>query len=95
MIHKSINEKLTVDELAEALYEGTSHLQNLAEKLARQHGRAEALTFYDMMGKDVQNFWKTIAEQLISHAREWEKNEGSGCKLSEREKARLKSLLRI
>ena len=87
--------KLSVRELACALYEGTPHLQNLAEKLARQHGQAGALTFFDMMGEDVQNFWMSIAQQLIDHAKEWEANEGSCCCLSEKERKRLKELPRI
>ena len=89
------DKKLTIDELAEALYEGTPHLQNLAEKLARQHGKAGALSFYSMMGEEVQNFWRGIAEQLIDHAKEWQPNEGSACILSEREVLRLKALPRI
>lgn len=87
--------KLTLDQLAEALYEGTPHLRNLAEKLARQHGKAGALSFYGLMGEDVQNFWRGIARQVIDHAAEWEPNQGSGCVLSERERARLKSLPRV
>ena len=89
------NAKLTTDQLAEALYEGMPHLQNLAEKLARQHGRAGALTFYGMMGDDVRNFWRGLAQQMIDHAAEWQENVGSGCVLSEREKARLKALPRV
>ncbi len=89
------DKKLTVNELAEALYEGTPHLQNLAEKLARQHGKAGALSFYSMMGEEIQNFWRSIAKQLIDHAREWQPNEGSACVLSEREKLRLKALPRV
>lgn len=92
---KAFIEKLTADELACALYEGTAHLQNLAEKLARQHGQAEALTFYDMMGDDVRNFWRGIARQLIEHASEWQHNEGSSCVLSERERLRLSSIPRV
>lgn len=92
---RDLNAKLTVAQLAEALYEGTPHLQNLAEKLARQHGEAGALTFFQMMGDDVQNFWRGIAQQLIDHAAEWEPNRGSGCVLSDRERARLKALPRI
>lgn len=88
------NAKLSVDMLAEALYEGTPHLQNLAEKLARQHGQAGALTFYRMMSEDVRNFYRTIAKQLIDHAAEWQPNEGSACVLSEKERARLKALPR-
>lgn len=89
------NEKLTVEELAEALYEGTPKLQNLAEKLARQHGRAGALSFYSLMNKDVQNFWCGIAKQLIDHAKEWQPNKGCACVLSEKESLRLKTLPRI
>lgn len=85
-------DKLTVDELAEALYEGTPHLRNLAETLARQHGKADALSFYTFMGPSVQGFWKRIAQQLIDHAKEWQPNEGSGCVLSEREMKRLQAL---
>lgn len=87
--------KLTLDQLAEALYEGTPHLQNLAEKLARQYGKAEALSFYGLMGDDVRNFWRGIAKQLINHAVEWQVNEGSACVLSEQERSRLKSLPRV
>jgi hypothetical protein len=87
--------KLTVDQLAEALYEGTPHLQNLAEKLARQHGQANALTFYGMMSHDVRNFWRHIATSIIAHSAEWKSNEGSGCILSDRERARLMGLPRV
>lgn len=84
------NAELTVDQLAEALYEGTGHLANLAETLARQHGKAQALTFFQMMGPCVQAFWKDIAQQLIDHSKEWEANEGSACILSKRETKRLR-----
>lgn len=86
---------LTINELAEALYEGTPHIQNLAEKLARQHGKAEALSFYSMMGDEVQNFWRSIAKKLIEHAKEWQPNEGSACVLSDKEMVRLKALPRV
>lgn len=86
--------KLTVKHLAEAIYEGTPHVQNLAEKLARQHGKAEALTFFNMMGDDIQNFYMNIAQQLIDHAKEWEKNIGSACVLSKKESKRLEKLER-
>lgn len=89
------NAKLTVSQLAEALYEGMPHLQNLAEKLARQHGKAGALTFFGMMGDDVQNFWRGIAKQMIDHAAEWQANQGSGCVLSDRERDRLAKLPRV
>lgn len=89
------NSKLTISQLAEALYEGTPHLQNLAEKLARQHSSAGALSFFGMMGDDVQNFWRGIAKQMIDHAAEWQSNQGSACVLSEKEQARLKTLPRV
>ena len=89
------NARLTTAQLAEALYEGTPHLQNLAEKLARQHSQAGALSFYGMMGDDVQNFWRGLAKQMIDHAAEWQPNQGSACVLSERERERLKALPRV
>lgn len=92
---KDNDAKLTVEELACALYEGTPHLANLAEKLARQHGQAGALSFYDMMGEDVQNFWRGIARQLIDHASHWKPNQGSACVLDEQERARLAALPRV
>jgi hypothetical protein len=95
VMNQPTDKKLTIDELAEALYEGTPHLQNLAEKLARQHGQAEALSFYSMMGGEVQNFWRGIAKQMIDHAKEWQPNEGSACVLSKQEQLRLKALPRV
>lgn len=92
MITKGHNEKLSVDELAEALYEGMPHLQNLAEKLARQHGKALALTFYGMQGEGVKNFWRDIARRLIAHSSQWQVNDGSCCVLSKAEHERLQSL---
>ena len=91
---KPADEKLSVRELAEALYEGSLHVQNLAEKLARQHGKAGALTYFNMMGEDVQNFWMGIAQQIIDHSKEWEKDEGCGCVLGKQESKRLKELPR-
>ena len=72
----------------------SNRLEILAEKLARQHGRAGALTFFDMMGADVRNFYMQIAQQLIDHAKEWEPNQGSACVLSEKERQRLAALPR-
>lgn len=92
---QDFNAKLTTEQLAEALYEGTPHLQNLAEKLARQHGKAGALSFYGMMGDDVQNFWRSLAKQMIDHAAEWQPNEGSACILGQTERSRLSGLPRI
>src|ERR1700678_781629 len=92
---KKAGDKLSVGELACAIYEGMPQLSNLAEGLARNYGKAGALAFFDMMGEDVRNFYMGIAEQLISHAKEWEKNEGSACCLSKREQERLKSLPRV
>lgn len=94
VMFKPANEKLSVRELAEALYEGLQHVQNLAEKLARQHGEAGALTYFNMMGEDIQNFWMGIAQQLIDHSKEWKKNEGSGCVLGKQERKRIKELPR-
>lgn len=84
-----------VDQLACSLYEGTRQMANLAESLARKHGKAEALSFYGMMGDDIQNFWKGIAKQLIDHAKEWESNDGCACVLSDKESERLAKLPRI
>jgi len=92
---KDLKAKLTVDQLAEALYEGTPHLSNLAEKLARQHGKADALTYYGLMGDNLRNFWRGIAKQLIDHAAQWEENQGSACVLSEQETLRLRALPRV
>ena len=89
---KDKDAKLSIDELACALYEGSFHIANLAEKLARQHGQADALSFYDMMGKDVQAFWKDIAQQLIKHSEHWLSNDGSCCILDEEENQRLQVL---
>lgn len=89
------DKKLSVKELAEAMYEGTQHVQNLAEKLARQHGDGcQALTYFNMMGEDIQNFWMGIAQQLIDHAKEWQPNSGSACMLSETESKRIMELPR-
>lgn len=92
---KKAGDKLTVSELACALYEGMPQLSNLAESMARQYGKAGALSFFDLMGEDVQNFWMGIAQQIIEHSKEWEKNEGSACVLSERERKRLQDLPRV
>lgn len=88
--------KLTIDQLAEALYEGSPHLSNLAETLARQHSTGcLSFSFYSLMGEDVQNFWRGIAKQLINHSKEWRANQGCICILSEEESARLKDLPRV
>jgi len=89
---KPRTDKLDVEELACALYEGTPHVHNLAEKLARQHGEADALTFFDLQGELVKSFWVGIAQQLIDHASQWKKNEGSNCVLSDAEVQRLREL---
>jgi hypothetical protein len=85
----------TVDELAEALYEGSHQISNLAEEMARRHGKAQALSFYPLMGSNVQNFWKSIAAQIIAHSKHWLPNEGSGCVLDRQEADRLSKLPRI
>jgi len=91
----SIEDKLSPELLGCALYEGTAHLQNLAEKLARQHGEATALSFFGLMGEDVQAFWIDIAKQLIEHSKQWKKNKGSYCILSEQETRRLSELTKL
>lgn len=86
--------KLTPKQLAEVMYEGTVHVQNLAEKLARQHGnKVQALTFFSMMPDYIQNFWIGIATQLINHSKEWQPNVGSSCVLSDKETKRLKGFM--
>lgn len=87
--------QLTTQELACALYEGMPWVQNLAEQCARAYGNAGALTFFDMMGDDVQNFWRGIAKQIIDHSRHWKPNEGSACVLDEAESTRLAALPRV
>lgn len=95
MTVRDYNQKLTIRQLAEAIYEGTPHIQNLAEKLAKQHGKTGALSFFNMMGENVQNFYMTIAKQLIDHAKEWEENNRGCCVLSEKENERLRTLPKI
>lgn len=95
LVRKERGQQLTLDELACALYEGTPHLGNLAETLARQHGEAGALTFFGMMDEDVQNFWRGIAKQLIEHAKQWQDNQDGGCVLSDSETLRLQELPRV
>jgi hypothetical protein len=80
---------VSIDELAEILYEP------IGEPLARVYGKAGALTFYHMMGEEVQNFWRGIAKQLIDHSREWQDNVGCCCILSDQETQRLKRLPRV
>lgn len=84
--------KLSLYELADALYEGKATLTNLAEEMARQYGKAEALSFFSLMGEEVQFFWCDIARQIINHSKEWESNKGPCCVLSEKETARLRAL---
>lgn len=85
--------KTYIANLAAILYDGD--ISNLAETLARDFGEAGALTFFNLMGEDVQNFWLGIAKQLIDHAKEWKKNQGPCCVLSEREAKRLAELPRV
>ncbi len=81
--------KMNEYQLARALYEGLPSISNLAEKMAREYGKAGALSFFEMMGPDVQFFWEDIARQIINHSKEWLENKGSCCRLSEREQKRL------
>lgn len=87
MIDKKPGNTLSIMELAEALYEGSGHLYNLAESLARQHGAAEALPFFGMTSDDVRAFWCDIARQLIEHSQKWQR----GPELDLGEQARLKA----
>ncbi len=89
---KKADQQLSPFELAMALYEGTPHLQNLAEKLAQQHGEAQCICPFVLAGEEIQNFWMGIAQQLIDHSKEWMKNNGSSCVLSEKEVQRLAKL---
>jgi len=72
------------EKLAEALYEGLPYLQNLAESLARQHGKAQALSYYSLMGPHVQKFWSNIAKLMIHHSKQWDENQTCCCVLSEK-----------
>jgi hypothetical protein len=84
--------RFSVKTLAHALYEGFPNLHNLAECMARQHGKAKALSYYSLMGDDAHSFWEDIARQIIEHSSEWEESEGGCCILSEKERARLSQL---
>ena len=95
VMNQPIDKKLSVRELAEAMYEGTQHVQNLAEKLARQHSGAGALSFFGMMGDDVQNFWMGIAEQIIEHSKGWKPNQSGSCEMKKDEAKRLRELPRV
>lgn len=79
-----MKQQFTLFEVADALYE------YIAEPLARQYGKAGALSFFRMMGEDVQFFWCDIARQIINHSKEWEQNQGCCCVLSKRERERLR-----
>ena len=83
----------TIDGLANILYEcGCS---NMAERLARCHGKADALTFLPLMDENVQNFWRGIAKQLIEHSRHWQPNDGCCYVLDAEESKRLAELPRV
>lgn len=84
-----------VYELAKALYEGLPSLSNLAEKMARKHGKAGALSFFEMMGNEVQFFWIDIAFQIINHSKEWEENKGCCCVLSDVERLRIQRRMKV
>src|SRR4051812_24615712 len=84
---KNFDAKLTVTELAQALYDGYPHLQNLAEKLTRHHSRAGMVAPFEMRDALTHNFWCAIATQLIDHA----SNCNPGPSLDEREAARLET----
>lgn len=68
---------LSREMLAQALYEGTPHLINLAEKMARQYGKADAIPFYAMTSDKIREFWLSIADQIIEHSKHYGPNNGS------------------
>lgn len=81
--------------IAEGLYEGQpSVCSNMAEQMARRFGKAGALSFFGLMGPEVQWFWCNIAQQIIDHSKEWQENNGCACVLSDRETERLRRLMR-
>jgi len=84
-----------IGKLAYDLYEGTPALQNLAEELARKHGKAQALCPFIMQSENVQNFYRTIAKMLIDHSKQWEPNQGCCCTLDPHERERLANLPRV
>lgn len=90
LLDKGYNEKLTQEELALALFYGLPHLQGLGSKLAEQYGKnVTFLPLHDELTEEIQEFWRSIAKQLIEHAKKWEgfKDEIGECvkfKLEER-----------
>lgn len=84
---------MTIEELAEALYEGRATLRNLAESMARIHGQASALPFWRLMGPETRYFWRSIAFQIIAHSEHWLPNNGSACVLDDEETERLERLI--
>lgn len=85
----------TIDSLAEALYEGTPQLNSLAENMAIQYGKANALSYFSFMSDEVQFFWKDIARQIIRHSSQWESSDKEIYILSDRERLYLRALKAI
>lgn len=68
-------EKLTVEELAEALYEGSPHLEYLMHVLAKQYGKSETgLPPYHAQNEISRDFWRGIALAIIKHVIEGKYN---------------------
>ena len=66
--------------------------ERYAEPLARTVGAAGALSFFNLMSSEIQNFWYTLAKTAIDHSRHWRPNSGSSCVLGWEETKRLKEL---
>ena len=57
-----------VEELASALYEGRTSLQQLGAALARQYGEGGKPLWYKQTAECEKGFWRSIAQQLVDHA---------------------------
>lgn len=62
-------EKLSVEHLAEALYEGSPHLEFLMHKLARQYGEPGAiLPHWLAQSEECKDFWRSVAVLAVRYA---------------------------
>lgn len=65
------DKKLTVEELAEALYEGSPHLEFLMHNLAKQYGDPEGvLPPWYGQSQTAKDFWRSVAILCIKFAME-------------------------
>ena len=61
--------KLTIEELAEALYEGTPHLEFLMHKMARQYtDPGTVLPPWCAQNDNCKDFWRLIAVNIQEYA---------------------------